>query len=78
MAAIDWEAAITALTSGDLPCSGGNAEFSSCRPASPAAYRSTYATPSPASMTATSPGWSPRSCTRPENTQRPADIDDDF
>jgi hypothetical protein len=23
MAAIDWEAAITALTSGDLPCSGG-------------------------------------------------------
>jgi hypothetical protein len=23
MAAIDWDAAITALTSGDLPCSGG-------------------------------------------------------
>ncbi len=23
MAAIDWEAAVTALASGDLPCSGG-------------------------------------------------------
>jgi hypothetical protein len=69
MAAIDWEAAITALTS---------AGFSNCRPASPAAYLPTSATPSPASTTATSPGWSPRSCTRPENTQGPADIDDHF
>jgi len=56
MAAIDWDAAITALHAGELPCSGGNDEYSSCRPASPAAPRSTCATPSPASTTATSPG----------------------
>ena len=43
MAAIDWDAAITALHAGELPCSGGNAASSSCRPASPTAPRWTCA-----------------------------------
>ena len=54
MAAIDWDAAITALHAGELPCSGGERRVLSCLPASPAAFRSTCATLSPASTTATS------------------------
>jgi len=63
MAAVDWDAATTALAAGELPCSASSG--SSCsRPASPTASRLTSATPSPAS-TSTTPTCSwPRSVTR--------------
>ena len=54
MAAIDWDAAITALNAGELPCSGGEGGSSGSRPASPAAFPSTSKTLSPGSTTATS------------------------
>lgn len=76
MAAIDWGAAITALHAGELPCSGGNAASSSCRPASPTASPSTCATPSPASTTPTSPAWSPRSSHAAGNDPNQYYIDD--
>ena len=60
----------------NCPAPAENGVSSSCRPASPAASRSTSATPLPASTTATSPGWLPPFTTRPGNDQRTADIDD--
>jgi hypothetical protein len=44
LASIDWEAAITALDAGELPCSGGNAAPCAWRPASPPEPRSASAT----------------------------------
>ena len=76
MAAIDWDAAITALHADELPCSGGERRILELSPASPAASPSTCATPSPASTTATSPGWLPRSSTRPGNDPNQDYIDD--
>ena len=76
MAAIDWDAATAALHAGELPCSGGERRVLELSSSLAAASRSTCATPSPDSTTATSPGWSPPSSTRPGNDQRTADIDD--
>ena len=56
MAAIDWDAAVTALNAGELPCSAGNGVSCYCPPASPPASPLTSATPPPASTTATSSG----------------------
>lgn len=56
MAAIDWDAAITALASGGLPCSGGERRIfqlaASLAADTPASLR---ATPSPATTTTTPP-----------------------
>ena len=59
MAAIDWDAAITALGAGELPCSAGSAASSPLRRASPPASPSISATPPSASTPATSSGSSP-------------------
>ena len=47
-AAIDWEAAISALDGGCLPSSSGERHISASRPASPTRHSSASATPSPA------------------------------
>ena len=65
LASIDWEAAIRALDAGELPSS--SAECSASRPASQTRPPSASATPSPASTTATSPSWSRRSATPPDD-----------
>ena len=78
MAAIDWDAAVTAWPAGAFPAPAANGVLSCCRPASPPGSPSTSAMPSPASMTTTSQGWSPRSFMPEENDPRPADIDDRF
>ena len=75
MAAIDWDAVITALQAGEIPCSGGERRVLMLS-ASPAASRSTSAMLLPASTTATSSDWSPRSCMRPGNAPNPDYIDD--
>jgi hypothetical protein len=77
MAAIDWEAAVTALGSGELPCSGGERRVLRL-PASPTESPSTSATSPPTSTTAISNGWSPRSGMRPEDGPSPGNIDDRF
>ena len=64
MAAIDWDAAITAQRAGELPCSGGERRSSSSQPASQAASPSASATPSPGLTTRTSPYLSPQSATQ--------------
>ncbi len=56
MAAIDWDAAVTALANGGLPCSAGRGVSSCCPRASPTASRLISATLSPAWMTATPSG----------------------
>ena len=56
MAAIDWDAAVTALASGGLPCSGGERRALLLSASLAAGSPSTSAMPSPASMTTTSPG----------------------
>jgi hypothetical protein len=67
MAAIDWDAAITALTAGSLPCSGGERRIlqlaASLAAGTPASLRDT----SPASTKTTPPDCSPPSGTQPEN-----------
>ena len=65
MAAIDWDAAITALTPASFPAPAANAASSSSQPASPPASPSTSATPSPVSTAGTSATCSPRSVTHP-------------
>ena len=67
MAAIDWDAAITALNAGELPCSAGSAASSPPQPASPPAPPLTSATPPPALTPATSTGSSPPSAMPPEH-----------
>ena len=76
MAGIDRDAAITALHAGELPCSGGERRILEPSSSLAGGIPSTSATPSPASTTATSPGWPPASSTHPENDRRTADIDD--
>jgi hypothetical protein len=73
-AAIDWNAVITALASGDLPCSGGERPILQVS-ASLAAGIPASARPSPASTTTTPPDCSPRSAPQPEHEPRTADID---
>ena len=76
MADIDWNAAITALHAGELPCSGGERRIlelsSSLAGGTPVDLHDA----APASTTATSSDWSPRSCTRPGNAPNPSYIDD--
>jgi len=56
MAAIEWNAAITALASGTLPCSGGERRILQLAASLAAGTPSASATLSPASMPATSGG----------------------
>jgi hypothetical protein len=67
MAAIDWDAAVTALHAGEIPCSGGERRILMLSASLAGGIPSTSATQPPASMTATSSDWSPRSCTRRGN-----------
>jgi hypothetical protein len=53
-AAIDWEAAVTALDAGELPARPGRSGCYDSLPASPTRLTSASATPSPASTTETS------------------------
>jgi hypothetical protein len=76
MAAIDWDAAITALNSSDLPCSGGERRILLLSASLAAGTPSASATPSPASTTTTPPGYSPPSGTQPENDQGTTDAAD--
>ena len=75
MAVIDWDAVITALQAGKLPCSGRERRVLTLFASFAAASRSTSGTPQPASMTATSKGWSARSGMHPASGQNPGDID---
>lgn len=70
MAAIDWDAAITAQRAANCPAPAANAASSSCLRASPQASLSASATPSPASTTTTLPGCSPPSATHQAIDQR--------
>ena len=76
MADIDWDAAITALQNGEIPCSGGERRVLMLSASLAVASRLISATPLPASMTATSSDWSPPSCMRQENALKPDYIDD--
>ena len=76
MAAIDWDAAITALHAGEIPCSGGERRVLMLSASLAVASPSISVTLLPASTTATSSDWSPRSCTRPENAPNPDYVDD--
>ena len=68
MAAIDWDAAITALNSGDLPCSGGERRIlqlsASLAAGIPVSLRDTVT----GLDTTTPPGCSPQSGMQPETT----------
>jgi hypothetical protein len=78
MTAIDWDAAATALTSGGLPCSGGERRLLMLSASLADGIPSISATPTPALMTTTSQGWSPRFFMPPGSDPGPADIDDRF
>ena len=67
MAAINWDAAITALANGNLPCSGGERRILQLAASLAAGTPSASATPSPASMTATPHCWPSPSATQREN-----------
>lgn len=66
MAAINWDAAITALNSGSLPCSGSERRVLPMSASLANGIPSTSATPSPDSTT-TPHSSSPSSATQPEN-----------
>jgi hypothetical protein len=69
--AIDWEAATSAMDSGELPVQAGKGGFSDSPPASAATSRSASARPSPASTTATLACWSSPSFTPPADGSSP-------
>jgi hypothetical protein len=71
MATVDWPAAITALDSGTLPCSGGEQRMLRLTASLADGVPSTSATHSPASTSTTLISWPPPYATPPASDQPP-------
>lgn len=75
MAAIDWDAVITALASGNLPCSGGKRRILLLSASLAGGILVDLRDTVTDSTTATPPSWSPQSGTQPANNPRTEDIE---